>query len=100
MDTYEAARELVKEFGVSQSDAVKALDREVDESAMWTNHTITVDDACKRIRNWILEADQYVVALDWRDIANFVTGSRFACVWAVMIGKSIKASKDNSEDKN
>lgn len=45
--------------------------------------------ACLAILGWLTEAHEYAVNTDnLRDLADFVSSHRQACVWAVLVGKS------------
>lgn len=99
MDSIDAASKLVKEFGVSQSDAIKAMESEVDDlrsdvfSGRKPNFTQATKKAYETIREWLLTGDEYVVKLDWDDICQFAHSHRKACVWAVLTAKARAAKK-------
>jgi hypothetical protein len=99
MDSIDYANELVKEFGVIQGDALKAIDSEVDDLRADTfrirkpSYKEALDAAYDSIREWLKTgAEEYVVKLDWEGIAQFAHSHRKACVWAVLTAKA-KAAK-------
>lgn len=94
MDTIDYATKLVKEFGIDQSDAIKMLDCETDDErndnfrARKMHYSEALDAAYECIREWLATGDEYAVKLNWEDIAQFVSGHRRACVWAVLTCKA------------
>jgi hypothetical protein len=100
MDAIDAATKLAKEFGVSQSDAVKAIDAEVDDlrhdpfrSGRKPSYAQAVETAYSSVREWLLTGDDYVINLEWDDICRFTHSHRKACVWAVLTAKANAAKK-------
>lgn len=91
-DSIYPAHALVKEFGVGQSEAMKAIDQEandIQERIPRTRDNAAIEQSYNRVRAWILEAEEYMVKLEWGDIAQFASSHRPACVWAVLIGKAL-----------
>lgn len=93
MDTMDAAQKLVNEFGVSWEDARRAIDWEsadirTEAKPRRISYSDSIDSAYEQIASWITTANEYMVALDWKDIASFQSSHRPACVWAVLVGKS------------
>lgn len=98
MDSIDAANKLVKEFGVEQGDAIKAIDAEVDDLRADTfqrkpSYKEALERAYETIREWLRTGDEYAVKLEWDDIARFAHSHRKACVWAVMTAKARAATK-------
>lgn len=102
MDSIDYSIKLSKDFGVNQSDALKALDSEVDELRADTfrpnNRKLTykqaLDAAYENLRGWLTNGSEYVVNLNYADIADFAFSHRKACVWAVL---NIKAGRVKGE---
>lgn len=97
MDIYDATQALVTEFGVDQTDAMKAVEFEsqdvidnAKQDRRRVSQAVATQEAYSRVASWLRDADQYAVKLDWADLARFAGSHRKACVWAVFTGKSIK----------
>lgn len=91
MDTMDAAQKLVTAFGVRWEDARRAIEWEAADLRTEygpMSHGESNDRAYAMIHEWITTANEYMVALDWKDIASFQSSHRPACVWAVLVGKS------------
>jgi hypothetical protein len=94
MDSIDAANKLVKEFGVTQSDALKAIDAEVDDlrndtfRSRKSTYKEALEAAYESISGWLKNGDEYQVKLEWTDIRDFAISHRKACVWAVLTAKA------------
>jgi hypothetical protein len=93
MDSIDAAQKLVKEFGVNISDAIKAIDSEVDDLRAdpfrdrKPSYQDALNTAYDSIRDWLKSGEEYQIKLEWEDIRNFAISHRKACVWAVLTAK-------------
>ena len=94
MDSMYAAKKLAEEFGVSQEDALKALESETDAirsdpfQKRKPTYQVALNASYDRIRDWLSTGETYLVKLDYAEMARFVLSHRTACVWAVMVAKS------------
>ena len=94
MDSIDYAKKLATDFQVDLSDALKAIDSEVDDRLNDPFHDrkptykAALEAAYEGIRDWLTTADQYQIKLDWDDIGQFAFSHRKACVWAVLTMKA------------
>jgi hypothetical protein len=93
MDSMDAAKRLKEEFGCDFSEARKAVESEADAviehaKPQRVKYADAIDTAYTMVRDWIRTAPEYMVDLDWTDLARFHSSHRFACVWAVLTGKA------------
>jgi len=97
MDSINYAKKLVAEFGVTLEDAIKAMDTEADDirndpfrgpSDRKPSLPGALATAYNHLKDWLSTGNEYVVKLEWEDLARFAFSHRKACVWAVMTAKA------------
>lgn len=54
------------------------------------SYSAAQQQALERIINWVNTCDEYMIEPTYADMFSFVSGSRQACVWAVLFGKAHK----------
>jgi hypothetical protein len=102
VDSMDAAKKLVDEFGVNFCDARKAVEQEAEaiqtvakENRRRLKYGEAVEIACDRVTAWIKGCDTYTgVKLEWGSVAYFLATHRPACAWAVLTGKAIQAKAE------
>lgn len=84
----------------NESDLRSAMDAQVKEEterlkqAKCYSYARAVAAAYDRIKEWLKTGDEFVVALDWRDLAGFSLRMP-ACVYCVFVAKARVAEQEN-----
>lgn len=84
------ASKLAERFGIDQTEALEAINHELEDLAdgAETRDAVRLASASDRIEQWLAEGAGYDLPETYEAIGKFCREHRRACAWAVLTAKA------------